>query len=91
MAPPSSTPLRVHPDVIARRVGDGAVLVHVTSGRVFELNSTGIRVWELLTDGRNRAAIIASIEDEFAADAATVAADVEALIDELTKRGLLTE
>ena len=42
------TPLRPNPDVIARHLGDGAVLVHIPTNQVYELNHTGARVWELM-------------------------------------------
>src|SRR5215510_5014894 len=42
---------RPNPDVIAKRLDDAAVLVHLGTNRIFELNGTGMRVWELLGQG----------------------------------------
>ena len=39
--------LRPSPGVVARDMGGSAVLVHLESNRIFELNATGARVWSL--------------------------------------------
>jgi hypothetical protein len=43
--------VRVSPDAVARRVGDQVVLVHLRTNRIYELNRTGARLWELLQGG----------------------------------------
>jgi hypothetical protein len=45
--------LRVHldPEVMAQRVGDDLVLVHLGSNQIFELSSSAARLWELLESG----------------------------------------
>jgi len=40
--------LKPAPEVLARRLPGGAVLVHMRTNRIFELNETGARIWELL-------------------------------------------
>ena len=42
------TPRRPRADVVARRMGRTGVLVDLRSSRIFELNNTAARVWELL-------------------------------------------
>ena len=39
------------PEVISKRLGETSVLVDVRTTRIFELNRTGTRVWELLPEG----------------------------------------
>ena len=45
------------PDVVARRVDDEVVLVNLQTNRIFALNSTGARFWELLEGGADRVEI----------------------------------
>ena len=52
----TSTPLRFHanPDALATRVGEEIVLVHLTTDRIYVLNRTGARIWNLMTEGCDR-------------------------------------
>jgi hypothetical protein len=45
--------LRVHlnPEVMAQRMGDDLVLVHLSSNQIFELSSSAAQLWELLESG----------------------------------------
>jgi Coenzyme PQQ synthesis protein D (PqqD) len=81
--------LRVHPDVISQRLGDSGVLVNVRTGRMFELNVTGIRVWELVSSGCAAEHMVRRLTEEFTGDEADVRAETAALIDELVREGLL--
>ena len=88
-ASPSATPIRLNPDVIARHLGESAVLVHLPTNRVFELNHTGARVWDLLSEGMPFEKIVQTLVDEFDIDTAGVTADVTDLIDWLRGEGLV--
>lgn len=56
---------RVDPDVVAQRVTDEVVIVHLRTNRVFLLNRTGARFWELLNAGFDRDAIVQTMRSEF--------------------------
>src|ERR1700690_1599435 len=45
------------PDVAAREINDGAVLVNMGSGACFELNRIGFEVWKALRPGATQDAI----------------------------------
>lgn len=83
--------LAPHPDAVLRRVGDGAVLVHLGSGHVYELNETAARAWELASEGRTQSAIVTALASEFAASAGVILADVQELFDFLDTRGLMAQ
>lgn len=83
------TPLRPNPDVIARHLGEGAVLVHLPTNRVFELNHTGVRVWDLISEGVPFDGIVQALAAEFEMDAGGVAADVTELIAWLRDEDLI--
>jgi Coenzyme PQQ synthesis protein D (PqqD) len=79
-APSPATPIRPNPDVIARHLGEGAVLVHLPTNRVFELNHTGARVWELIGEGVSFDRMVQTLADEYDMRPEGVAADVTELI-----------
>lgn len=81
---------RPSPDVVSSRVGDSGVLVHLKTNRIFELNSTGVRIWELLGEGRDLADIEAALQREFQADAGRLAGDVRELVRQLEAAGLVS-
>lgn len=86
--PPSPlSALQPNPSVVSRRVGDGTVLVHLSTNRIFELNETGARIWELLTEGCQTVA--ETISAEFQIDRAAAAQAVDRLIEQLRAEGLL--
>ena len=78
-----ATALRPSPDVVVRRLGDAGVLVHLSSNRIFELNETGVRIWEWLAEGATLATILERIQEEFAVDAPAAAGDLEAFVRDL--------
>ena len=43
--------VHLDPEVMAQRVGDDLVLVHLGSNQIFELSSSAARLWELLAGG----------------------------------------
>lgn len=81
--------LRPSPGVLHRRVGDGSVLLHIASGRYFELDATGARTWELVLEGRTREELVAALAAEYEAAAGEIEADVDDLVATLLARGLL--
>jgi len=76
-------------DVVARRLGDSAVLVRLSTNRIYELNDTGARLWELLEQGASIDTAVATLVTEFAAPHDDIARDVDALIRDLTEHGLI--
>jgi hypothetical protein len=85
-----STTLKPNPDVIAKRLDEVAVLVDVSTNRIFELNHTGARVWELMGEGFDSEQIVRLLVDEFDADLPIVASEVDNLLGRLRMEGLLT-
>jgi hypothetical protein len=88
---PSTLSFRRRSDVVARRVGEAAVLVHLGSNRIYELNDTGARIWELAGAGTTLDALIDRLEDEFDTDRATLANEVSLIVTELLREGLFED
>jgi hypothetical protein len=81
--------LRPHQDVVSQRLGDAAVLIDMRTGRMFELNVTGVRIWELVADGYSPAEAVPRLLEEFSGDPDVLRAEVTALVEELVREGLL--
>jgi hypothetical protein len=79
----------LNPDVVFKRLEDRMVLVHLATNRIFELNHTGARVWELLQEGITGDDLIDHLKAEFEVDPSTLRTEIEALISELANEGLI--
>ena len=90
MNEPAADRLRPHPDVVSQRLGDSGVLIDLRTGRMFELNATGLRVWELVNDGCPAADLADRLRQEFTGDPDRLRDEVTALVDELVPQGRLT-
>lgn len=86
----SDAPLKPATQVLARRLPGGAVLVHLETNRIFELNETGARVWELLSEGLDKGQILQRLIEEFAVEPALAAEDLRTVLEQLEREGLLT-
>jgi hypothetical protein len=86
---PQTSDISIPADIVARRVGDTLVLVRLQSNRIYELNTTGARVWELLQQRASRDTIVETLSAEFEAAPDEIAAAYDALIAELRSEGLL--
>ena len=81
--------LQPNPDVLAKRLGEATVLVHLATNSIFELNETGTRVWELVCQGVDPDLIVRALAEEFDVDAPQAAEGLENLITQLRTAGLL--
>jgi len=79
------------PNVVSSRLGDGAVLVHLETNQIFELNTTGVRAWELISEGLDLDAVIDQLGREFDVEAGRVRAEVTDLVAALVQEGLLDD
>jgi hypothetical protein len=80
---------KVNPNVVAQRVEDQIVLVNLETNRIFALNSTAARLWELLSDGRNAGEIHAELSKEYAVDGLGLREEIERLLEELNAESLV--
>ena len=81
--------LRPNSDVISKRLDQTSVLVHIPTNRIFELNETGSRVWEMMGENLNADQIVRRLVDEFEVEEAQAANEVAELLTRLRDEGLL--
>jgi len=88
---PLASGSRVHPDpnVLARRVGDEIVLVHLESNRVFELNRTAAFLWDVLAAGSTRAGLEEQLAREFDVERDELAREIDALLGQFAAERLI--
>jgi hypothetical protein len=87
----SSEPtLRPSKDVVFRVLEDEAVLVHVRTNRIYSLNPSGARFWQLFADGLNQAEIRRELRREFDVSAEELDDEIEELLASLELEGLVT-
>ena len=79
----------VDPAVLASRVGDEIILVHLETDHIFSLNPTASRVWTLLAAGADRESLSRQLQLEFEVPAAQLDSDVDDLLLTLRDHGLL--
>src|SRR6185437_6262146 len=80
--PPARSRSRPRPDpnVVGRRMGQEFVLIHLQTNRVYALNRTGARLWELLGEGCDREQIRERMAREFDVSDAALAEEIERLL-----------
>jgi len=83
------TPRRPRADVVARRLGRTGVLVDLRTSRIFELNNTAARVWELLGASQTPKQIVCNLAREFSVDEMALGRELSRLLGQLDREGLL--
>jgi hypothetical protein len=77
--------------VVSSRLGDGGVLVHLRTNRIFEVNATGFRIWELIGEGHDLAAVERQLQQEFNVPADRLQRELTELVGALLVEGLLDD
>lgn len=86
---PKGGELRPSPDVVAQRLGDEVVVVHLRTNQIFVLNRTGSRFWELLADGATLDEVRERMLAEFEVDTGQLGRELEDFVAELSKEKLI--
>lgn len=81
--------IRPSADVVAQRLGDEVVLVHLRTNQIFTLNRTGARFWELVEAGSDLPSVRNALLAEFEVDEAALAGDLEGFVAALSEEELI--
>ena len=81
---------RVAPQVMARQVGVETVILDLANRLIFGLDEEGTRVWDMIGAGHSLDCICETLLREYDVPADTLRSDISALVEELSRRGLLT-
>ena len=75
--------------VLIREVAGEAVLLNLNNEQYYGLNAVGLRMWQVLTAGRNIEQTIEELLQEYDVDRATLEGDILQLLEELAGQGLV--
>jgi hypothetical protein len=76
-------------DAVTKSVGGEVVLVHLRTNRIYTLNQTGARLWELLEQDHDLERAREQMLLEFDVGEEQLRDEIRALVDELVEAGLL--
>jgi hypothetical protein len=81
---------KMSPDVVVSRTApDELVLIHLQTDRIFVLNRTAARIWELLSDRHDEVAVTRRLTDEFEVTEPEIASEITELLATLTREALI--
>jgi hypothetical protein len=84
--------MRLNKDETAyRRVGDEFYVLTTRDSTLHNVRGAGVRIIELLEEGKGRGDILAALLAEFEVDEATLTADVDAFLAALAAKGVLLD
>jgi hypothetical protein len=81
--------VRVPQEVVARRVGEETVMLHLANGTYYALDPVGARAWQVLEQGRTLSEACDVLEAEYNVPRAQLERDVLDLVDALASHGLV--
>lgn len=76
-------------NVVGQQLGDELVLVNLQTSRIFELNRTSGRFWELLQSESDRSEIEKQLRGEFDVSEAILATEIDELVERLEAEDLV--
>ena len=87
----AETALRVEPkrDVVAERMGDELVLVHLGTNRIYTLNPTAARAWELWSEGNTTDVVHERLSGEFDVSSDALTSELRDLVEALCEQALV--
>lgn len=88
MAEPSAH-LRVDKSLTWRLLDGDVVIVSPKSGKIRVLNHVGAFIWQLIADETTYAEIVTALVNTYGISSEQAQADLDAFIDDLTKRELI--
>ena len=78
-----------NPSVVCTELDDGAVLLNLDTKYYFNLNETGLRIWQTLEESQNLTEIAEKLSIEYAVEVERAKASVVKLMEDLVKNGLI--
>ena len=89
MVEPTSV-LRRNPEAISERLGDETVFLEPEQDLYVRLNATGTRLWEALAEPASAERLAEVLAADFGLPPERALADVDAFVEGLVRRGLVT-
>ena len=81
--------MRADSDVVAQRLGDEVVVVHLRTNQIFILNRTGARFWELIESGSDLDSVREKMLAEFEVEENQLMKELEDFVEHLSRAELI--
>ncbi len=81
---------RIPDDVTFRILGDEAVILNLSTGIYFGLDSIGTRIWQLMSENASSEKIIENLWAEYEVEGDRLRQDLDNLIRQFKDKGLVT-
>ncbi len=78
-----------NPSVVCTELDDGAILLNLDTKYYYNLNATGLRIWQIMDEFKNPMEIAKKLVNEYEIDAERATASVVRLVKELEKEELI--
>ena len=88
-APSGRPSVRADENVVARRLEDETVLVHLGTNRIYTLSLTAARLWELIEEGHDRPTIERRMSAEFDVAGNELTEEIDGMLASLRAEGLV--
>ena len=76
-------------DVISQEVSGETVLLDLASENYFGLDEVGTRIWQLIKENGDLELVVKTLLEEYDVTEETLTADLDALLGEISKLGLI--
>lgn len=81
--------MRKNPAVVCTELDEGAVLLNMDTRYYFNLNETGLRIWQIMDECKSPVTIAEKLASEYDVTVARSTASVLSLMGTLEKEGLI--
>ncbi len=81
---------RKNPSLACTELDDGAVLLNLDTKYYYNLNKTGLRIWQFMEESQNLTEIADKLSNEYEVDLERAKVNVFKLVEDLEKEGLIT-
>jgi hypothetical protein len=78
-----------NPSVVCTELDDGAVLLDLDTKYYYNLNETGLRIWQIMEESQDLTEIADKLSNEYEVDIEKAKSSVLKLVGDLEKDGLI--
>ncbi len=78
-----------NPSIVCTELDDGAVLLNLDTKYYYNLNETGLRIWQIMEESQDPTEIADKLSNEYEVDIEKAKSSVLKLVDDLEKDGLI--
>jgi hypothetical protein len=80
----------VKKEIAYRKIGDEYFVLTTGDSTLHNIKGAGVRIMELLDEGKDEAEIARALTDEYDAPAAEIEADLAAFLEDMAAKGIVT-